>query len=176
MIELETARLALRPVAAGDLALALALGADARVMASLGGTQSAEQCQAWLARQLEHWRTHAFGRFHVSANNRFVGFVGLSRHDFERGIVPGVEVAWRLAFDEWGKGYATEAARAAIAHGFQTLGLTEIIAVTNRDNARSRRVMERLGMHFVPEQTFEHPLLPAGDPLRSHVVYRLSAR
>jgi RimJ/RimL family protein N-acetyltransferase len=96
----------------------------------------------------------------------------LSRYDLDRGIVPGVELAWRLAFDQWGNGYATEAARAVIEHGFSHTQLDEIIAVTNIDNERSRRVMVRLGMLYSPQDTFEHPLLPVGD-LRTHVVYRL---
>jgi len=172
---LRTARLVLSPISPRDLGLALAIGRDSRVMASLGGVHTEAECERWLERQLEHWREHGYGRFRVDAESRGVGFVGLSRRDFDRGIVPGVELAWRLAFDAWGHGYATEAARACVEHGFSELGLHEVIAVTSVGNARSRAVMARLGMQHAPEQTFEHPELPEGDPLRTHVVYRLSA-
>jgi RimJ/RimL family protein N-acetyltransferase len=175
MIELQTPRLTLRPLRRGDLNAVVTLGADARVMNSLGGTWSHAECRAWLERQLAHLEQHGYGRCLVTRNADFVGFVGLSRFDFDRGIVPGVEVAWRLAFAEWGKGYATEAARAVLDHGFAQLGLREIIGVTQIDNARSRRVMDRLGMRHAPDETFAHPSLPIGDPLRTHVVYRLSA-
>lgn len=173
MIELATERLCLRPIRAADLADVCALSADARVMESLGGALNPAQSEAWLERQLAHWREHGFGRFHVARDARFVGFVGLTRTDFDRGLVPGVEIAWRLAFAEWGQGYATEAARAAIEHGFSALDLAEVIGVTSVGNTRSRRVMTRLGMLHSPAETFEHPALAAGDPLRTHVVYRL---
>ena len=172
-IVLRTARLVLTSISASDFAAARAIASDARVMACLGGAQSDAECRAWLERQLAHWRAHGFGRFRVDAGDRCVGFAGLRDCDHPPG--PGVELAWRLAFDEWGKGYATEAARVCIEHGFSELGLREVVAVTTIGNARSRAVMTRLGMQHVPEQTYDHPELSEGDPLRTHVVYRLRA-
>jgi ribosomal-protein-alanine N-acetyltransferase len=169
---LHTARLRLRPLVPGDTEAAVAVGADERVMAAFGGAQGREQSEAWLARQLAHWRDHGFGRFVVEADRAFVGFVGLSRHDFDAGIVPDVEIAWRLAFARWGRGYATEAARAVLRDGFERLGFERIVAVTASTNVRSRRVMERLGMTPAPAEAFDHPLVPAGSPLVRHVVYR----
>jgi RimJ/RimL family protein N-acetyltransferase len=83
-----------------------------------------------------------------------------------------VEIAWRLARPYWGRGYASEAARAALNHGFGELGLEQIIAVTVPANQRSRRVMERLGMARDPAEDFDHPNVPEG-PLRRHVLYRM---
>jgi len=173
-IELVTERLHLRPVRAEDAGVAAAIGADERVMEWFGGAFSREESAEWLTRVVAHWHDHGFGRFAVVASGTVVGFVGLSRTDFDAGIVPGVEVAWRLAFDQWGRGYATEAARAVLRDGFERLGLAVIVACTAQSNARSRRVMDRLGMTHSPAETFEHPLVPARDPLRVHVVYRLS--
>lgn len=82
------------------------------------------------------------------------------------------EIAWRLARAYWGRGYATEAAPAALDYGFGELGLTEIVAVTVPANLRSRRVMERLGMTGDPADDYDHPALPEG-PLKRHVLYRL---
>lgn len=82
-------------------------------------------------------------------------------------------MGWRLGRPAWGHGYATEAARAAAAFGFEQLGLDEIVSFTVPDNARSRAVMERLGMTHDPAEDFEHPGLPEGHPLRRHVLYRL---
>jgi ribosomal-protein-alanine N-acetyltransferase len=83
-----------------------------------------------------------------------------------------VEVGWRLTREHWGRGYATEAAAAAMAFGFETAGLEEIVALTVPANIRSRRVMERLGMERDADDDFEHPRLPEGHPLRPHVLYR----
>ena len=90
-------------------------------------------------------------------------------------FTPCVEIGWRLAFEPWNNGYATEAARAAVAIGFDTLRLDEIVSFTVPANHRSRRVMERLGMSHSAEDDFEHPVLPVGHPLRQHVLYRLRA-
>ena len=61
-----------------------------------------------------------------------------------------------------------------LAVGFEELALDEIVAFTARDNVRSRRVMQKLGMTRDASDDFDHPRLSAGDPLRSHVLYRLS--
>jgi RimJ/RimL family protein N-acetyltransferase len=103
----------------------------------------------------------------------FVGFVGLNEPSFEAHFTPAVEVGWRLARAHWGHGYATEAARAASAFGLEALALPEIVSFTAVANEPSRRVMERIGMTHDPADDFDHPGLPAGDPLRRHVLYRL---
>ena len=170
---IRTARLVLTPLLPSDFAAAYAVASDARVMAHLGGAQSEGECAAWLDRQLAHWRAHGYGRYRVEADERVIGFVGL-RH-FDAPPSSGVELAWRIAFEEWGKGYATEAARACIEQGFAVLGLEELIARTSSGNLRSRAVMLRLGMRHVPERTYEELEFPEGDPLRTHVVYCLRA-
>ena len=83
-------------------------------------------------------------------------------------------MGWRLARPAWGHGYATEAARAALEYGFGPAGLAEIVSFTTRTNARSRAVMDRLGMTYDPTDDFDHPMLAADNPLRPHVLYRLS--
>ena len=89
-------------------------------------------------------------------------------------FTPCVEVAWRLAHEHWGLGYATEAARAALDFGFQRLRLDEIVSFTVPANQRSRAVMERIGMNRTPDDDFDHPALPEGHPLRRHVLYRVN--
>jgi RimJ/RimL family protein N-acetyltransferase len=169
-----TERLCLRPVREGDLADVVKLGADDRVMAVFGGAASPEKSREWLERLIVHWQEHGFGRFFVEHAGTFVGVVGLSRTDFDAGIVPGIEIAWRLAYEHWGQGYATEAARAVVNDGLCRLGFQEIVGVTTPDNLRSRRVMERLGMIHSRSETFDHPLVPEGDPRRTHIVFRVS--
>jgi RimJ/RimL family protein N-acetyltransferase len=102
----------------------------------------------------------------------FIGFVGLSRPTFDP-FTDSVEIGWRLAKNTWKKGYATEAAQAALAHGFTVLGLSEIVAFTVPANTPSRRVMEKLGMQRDEAGDFLHPRIVEGHPLRPHVLYRL---
>ena len=173
MDDLRTERLVLRRVSAEDLGEIATLSADARVMHSLAGTLSDEQSRAWLERQLRHWDEHGYGRFVVRREGAFVGLVGLSRTDYDAGVVPGIEIAWRLAFEHWGRGYATEAARAVLHDGATRLGIRDVIAVTTPANARSLAVMRHLGMIESPSEAFDHPRLPLGHPLRKHVVHRL---
>jgi RimJ/RimL family protein N-acetyltransferase len=103
----------------------------------------------------------------------FIGYVGLALQDFEAPFTPAVEVGWRLAKEHWGRGLASEGARAAIADGFDRVGLEEIVSFTSPANLRSVRVMQRLGMTHDPADDFDHPRLPAGHRLRPHVLYRL---
>jgi len=102
----------------------------------------------------------------------FIGFVGLGRPGFEP-LTDCVEVGWRLSVASWGQGYATEAARAAVAFGFTSLGLREIVAFTVPANRASRRVMEKLGMVHDVAGDFLHPRVAAGHPLRPHLLHRL---
>lgn len=103
-----------------------------------------------------------------------MGAAGLLRIGYKAHFAPAVEVGWRLARRFWGKGYAPEAARAAITFGFDRLGLQEIVANTVPHNSNSHRVMEKLGMAYDPADDFDHPLVPADSPLRRQVLYRLS--
>ena len=85
----------------------------------------------------------------------------------------GVEIGWRLRRSAWGQGLASEAARASLAWGWQSLDCDEIIAFTVPENLKSRAVMERIGMTYVEGGDFDHPSLPEGDPLRRQVLYRM---
>lgn len=102
----------------------------------------------------------------------FAGFVGLHLATFPAHFTPAVEVGWRLAKPHWGRGYATEGGRAALAFAFEELELEEVVSFTVPANIRSRAVMERLGMNRNPADDFDHPRMPEGHPLRSHVLYR----
>jgi RimJ/RimL family protein N-acetyltransferase len=84
-----------------------------------------------------------------------------------------VEIGWRLARSAWGNGYATEAALAVLAYGFDTLELPEILAVTTATNLRSQAVMRRIGMTRDPADDFDDPSVPEG-PLRPNVLFRIA--
>jgi RimJ/RimL family protein N-acetyltransferase len=173
---IQTDRLILRAWRDDDLAPFAALNADARVVEFLPGALTREQSDATAARIRDHFARRGFGLWAVEVPGvaPFVGVVGLSVPSFEAHFTPCVEVGWRLAFDHWGRGYATEAARAALDYGFGPLGLDAIVSFTVPDNRRSRAVMERIGMRRSPVDDFEHPSLPPGHRLRRHVLYRLS--
>src|SRR5262245_34594734 len=173
---LVTSRLRLRQWREHDLAPFGALNADRRVMQFLPKLLDRAESDALASRIRDHFARHGFGLWVVelAGVTDFIGFVGLSVPGFTAPLTPCVEVGWRLAYEHWGHGYATEAARAALAFGFHDLALDEIVSFTVQSNWRSRRVMERLTMTRSASDDFEHPLLPAGHPLRSHVLYRLS--
>jgi RimJ/RimL family protein N-acetyltransferase len=105
----------------------------------------------------------------------FVGYIGLVTMTFAVPSVaqPAVEIGWRLAHKYWGKGLATEGARGAVRYAFETLQLQEIVSITVPANVRSRRVMEKIGMKYLPELDFDHSSVPLGHPLRPHVLYAL---
>ena len=87
---------------------------------------------------------------------------------------PLIEIGWRLAYDCWGHGYATEAAKAAARFGFETLGLREIISFAPEGNVRSLKVMSKIGMVRDPDGDFYHPCAPPDHPFRPlFLLYRL---
>ena len=170
-----TPRLLLRRFWPADRDPFAAMNADPRVMEHFPALLSVEETDGRIARIEAHFDTHGFGAWalEIPGVTPFAGFVGLTIPPFEAAFTPCVEVGWRLAADFWGKGYATEGAKAVLAFGFESLGLDEIVSFTVPANTRSRRVMEKLGMTHDPRDDFDHPLLPEGHALRRHVLYRI---
>ncbi|ACA18873.1 GCN5-related N-acetyltransferase [Methylobacterium sp. 4-46] len=154
-----------------------ALNADPEVMRFFPAPKSRRESEAEARALDRRFEQDGFGPWALEARGTFVGFVGCWRpvRPLPFAAVPGslVEIGWRLARDAWGQGLATAAARLALADAFGRCGLTEIVAYTALLNRPSQRVMERLGMERVED--FAHPALADGDPLRPHVLYRLSA-
>jgi RimJ/RimL family protein N-acetyltransferase len=172
---LMTDRLILRHWRDSDREPFARLNADPRVMEFMPHVLSREESDSLADRIKAHFRQHGFGLCAVElrSNSRFVGFIGLNVPSFEAPFTPCVEIGWRLAADCWGQGLATEGAREIVRYGFETLGLQQIVAFTVPANLRSCCVMEKLGMTHDPADDFDHPRLPAGHPLRGHVLYRL---
>jgi RimJ/RimL family protein N-acetyltransferase len=173
--EVRTERLWLRRWRPEDREPFARLNADPMVVEYLPGALTRAESDALVARIEAGWYEHGYGLWAVEVPDvaPFVGFVGLSSATFEARFTPAVEVGWRLAPGAWGAGYATEAGRAALANGFDDVGLNEIVSFTAQGNVRSRRVMERLGMRHDPSDDFDHPRVAAGSHLRRHVLYRL---
>ena len=172
---LRTQRLILRPWRDEDLAPFAALNADPAVMEHFPSVLTRAESDAAAGRIREELAERGFGLWAVEVPDvsPFIGFTGLAVPRFTAHFTPAVEIGWRIAREHWGRGYAPEAARAALAHGFGALGLDEIVSFTAAGNARSRRVMEKLGKTHDAADDFEHPGLAPGHALRRHVLYRI---
>lgn len=123
----------------------------------------------------KHFQRHGFGLYaaELRADHSLIGYIGLAVPSFQARFAPCVEIGWRLSAAHWGQGLATEGAREVIRHAFEDLHLSGLVSFTVPANARSRRVMEKLGMTHNPAEDFDHPNLSAGHPLLHHVLYRL---
>jgi RimJ/RimL family protein N-acetyltransferase len=152
------------------------MNSDPRVSEYLVGPITRADSDDMVDRIDSCWRERGYGLWAVELieSGTFVGYVGLWPATFEAHFTPAVEVGWRLAPEHWGQGFATEGAREALRHGYDELGLDEIVSFTAVGNTRSWRVMERLGMRRDHTGDFEHPVVPAGHHARPHVLYRLS--
>ncbi|MCZ0204667.1 GNAT family N-acetyltransferase [Streptomyces sp. UMAF16] len=174
MAELHTDRLLLRRWRDSDLEPWAAMNADPEVREHLGDLLSRDQSDASVAQYQADFDRRGYGWWavEVRGTGEFIGFAGLDPVDDGMPFT-GVEIGWRLARSAWGQGYATEAARAVLAYGFDTLGLPEILAVTTSTNHRSQAVMRRIGMIRDPADDFDDPSAPDG-PLRPNVLFRIA--
>lgn len=172
---IEIGRLRLRSWREDDLAPFHAICADPVVMATLGPVMSPDETAALIerVRAREAADGHTFWALERKEDARLIGWCGVIRGS--DGPVAGkAEVGWRLASDCWGRGYASEAARASIDWLFANLADDRAYAITHTGNVRSRAVMARIGMRHHPELDFDHPRLAATDPLRPHVTYSVT--
>jgi RimJ/RimL family protein N-acetyltransferase len=171
---IETPRLRLRHWQARDSEPFAALNADSRVMEFFPRKLSRAESDNIIAILQAHIgeRGYGFWAAELRATMEFIGFIGIQVPKADLPFSPCVEIGWRLAHAHWGRGYATEGATASLQIGFGKLELAEIVAFTAFHNERSLNVMRKLGM-TEDGQTFEHPNVPTGHPLRVHRLYRL---
>ena len=149
---LETERLLLRRWKPSDLEPFAEICRDPEVMRFIGSgeTRTRDQCARGIVAMERHWDEKGFGLFALELrdNGKLIGYTGLSEPDFLPEIMPAVEIGWRLSRRHWGKGYATEAARAAMQFGFHTLELPSIVSIFQERNMASRAIAEKTGMRF----------------------------
>lgn len=171
-VEIRTDRLILRRWQDRDREPFAALNADPVVMEHFPGPMSREASDAFIDRMEAFWNERGYGRYAVEllGEAECIGFVGVQELQF----MPHDEIGWRLARRYWGRGYATEAARAAVADAFGRIGLREIVSITVPANVRSTAVMERIGMTHHPDRDFDHPMFPPGHRLSRHVLYSMT--
>ncbi|MFC7621318.1 GNAT family N-acetyltransferase [Microlunatus sp. GCM10028923] len=173
MNALRTDRLLLRRWRESDLEPWAAINADPEVREHLGPVLSRAESDASVRRFEADFERRGYGWWavEVQATGELIGFAGLDDVEDELPF-GGVEIGWRLARSAWGKGYASEAARAVLTFGFDVLRLSEILALTTATNLRSQAVMQRIGMTRDPARDFDDPSAPEG-PLRPNVTYRI---
>ena len=171
---IETDRLILRQWQDADKAPFAAMNADPTVMEFMPSRLTREQSDRMVVHFSTMLETNGMTFYALEERDTgdFIGAAGLFPVT-KLPFAPAVEIGWRLRPQSWGRGYASEAARGALAQGFGPLALDEIVAYTAALNLRSQRVMERIGMVRDPVGDFDHPALPEGSPLRAHVLYRL---
>ena len=173
--ELETDRLILRQWRKTDYPLFAELNADKEVMKYFPNPLSREESDklAEICASLISVRGWGAWAVELKSTARFIGFVGLHIPKDTLPFPPGVEIAWRLAKQYWGNGYATEAAARVLTFAFDTLNLNEVISFTSVDNYPSRSVMERIGL-INTNQNFQHVDIPLEHKLAEHVLYKIS--
>ena len=173
-IYIKTARLILRQWTAADHEPYIQLNQDADVMEFFPSILSPEETLTQINRLSSHIVAYGYGFFALERkdNNRFIGFTGLSHPRFDSYFTPCVEIGWRLSKASWGRGFATEAAKACLEYGFKILNLEEIYSFTSIHNIRSEQVMKKIGMEKAG--TFDHPSIKDGNVLKTHVLYRIS--
>lgn len=177
MTILRTKRLILRPFEEGDAAPFAALNADPAVMAEFPKTLTRDESDRILTMSETRRVSKGFGFSAVASHDgTFLGMCGLNAPGYETAFTPCVEIGWRFARSVWGQGYASEAARAWLAHGFSVLKLPEIVSFTATTNVRSAAVMRRIGMTRDREGDFLHPNLAPDHRLAPHVLYRIHNR
>jgi RimJ/RimL family protein N-acetyltransferase len=174
-MEIRTDRLVLREWRTTDVEPFAALSRDPEVMRWYHAPEDPGQAAAFVARCQAHFERYGYGPWAVEVVDgpSFIGFVGLASPRFKVYYTPAVNISWRLGREHWGRGYATEAARAALAHGFDDLQLDEVRGWVALGNEPSRKVMERLGATSDPTDDFDHPLFGPEHPTRRHALYRL---
>jgi RimJ/RimL family protein N-acetyltransferase len=175
-VYIETPRLILRDWTDSDTEPYIALNADREVMEFFPSPKNAAETIEQIARLQTGITERDYGFFAVERrdNGGFIGFTGLTQPGFDAWFTPCVEVGWRLSRQNWGYGYASEAAAACLQFGFETLGLSEIYSFTSIHNVRSEKVMQRIGM--TQHGYFDHPSIENGHFLRKHVLYRIENR
>ncbi len=152
---IETERLVLRRWREEDVAALAAVNADPEVMRWIGdgSVRDEAQTRARIEDMEREWECEGFGLFAVEirADGRLAGFTGLSVPHFLPELLPAVEIGWRLGAEFWGRGYATEAAAAALRFGFLDRGLNQIVSISQPQNTASERIMAKLGMSLIRE-------------------------
>ena len=172
---IETERLLLRTWKEEDAEPYYQMNQDPRFLEFLPDTISMEQAKEYIVSTNKRIAKNGFSFFAIEEkeSGNLAGSLGLEKIESPFPFAPAIKIGWRLAFPYWGRGYATEAAKAVLNYGFYTLGFEEIVSYAVAENHASRRIMEKIGMTRDVQGDFERPHLPAGHRLSRSVLYRI---
>lgn len=173
MIYIETERLTLRDWKEEDLKVFQNMNSDPVTMEFFPKTLSFDESRQFYERIQLEFRERGYGLYAVEIKDtkEFIGFTGFHYTVMDTEFSPCVEIGWRLAYDTWGYGYATEAAKACLDYARKNLSFTEIYSFTSVSNRCSENVMKKIGM--VKVGNFQHPTIKNGNPLKEHLLYKL---
>ncbi len=173
---IKTKRLGLRNWRDADLLPMAEMNADTLVMEYFPKMWTTEETATFIKRMQKHYEDYGFCYFAVDVleTNECIGFIGLLNQTYESPFTPCVDIGWRLKQSSWGKGYATEGAKACLKFGFEELKLKEIYSVASKIIKRSINVMQKLGMTKLLE--FDHPKILAHERIKTCEVYHSKAQ
>ena len=168
---IDTERLNLRYWVESDITSLIEMNKDEEVMRYFPSIMSEDESIGFYDRIIKHFSENGYGLFVVEekAIKKFLGYTGFMLAQFESTFTPCVEIGWRFNKESWGKGFATEAAKACLEYGFSKLNFIEVNSFTSVLNKKSEAVMQRIGMNKVGE--FNHPKVSMDSQLRLHVNY-----
>lgn len=171
MIYFETERLIFRDWKEQDLKEFRIMNNDLMVMKYFPKTLTYQETDLFYGRIQDEFSDSGYGLYAVETkyNNEFIGFIGFHRATFNAAFTPCVEIGWRLKYEAWGNGYATEGAKVCLKYGFDTLGFDTVYSFTAKVNLQSQNVMNKIGMKKVME--FKHPNIIEKSSLCDHVLY-----
>ena len=166
-------RLRLRAWQDADLAPLAEMCSDPKVMQFFPEALSYEQSKSLFDRLQKSYREFGFTYFVVELkeSKEFIGFAGIIDQTYEAYFTPCIDIGWRFKKAAWGKGYATEAAKACLDFAFQKKKLTEVYSVCTSLNTASERIMKKIGMKYAGN--FRHPALKNYPELEECILYKI---
>lgn len=171
--QIETDRLIMRDWRQDDLDAFHAINSDPKVRATLGPIMTREEVADLIVRMrgLQEKYGYCFWALVRKSDGQLIGWCGMIRGAPDVPVADKLEIGWRLASETWGNGYITEAARKCIKWASVQFPGENIWAITSANNRRSRAVMERLNMTYLPDMDFDHPSVDPESKLLRHVTY-----
>ncbi|NND63451.1 MAG: GNAT family N-acetyltransferase [Flavobacteriaceae bacterium] len=168
---IKTERLGLRNWLPEDEAPFIEMCADAEVMKHFPTVLSSEETLGLINRLKNHFIEFGYTYFaaEVIETAEFIGFIGIANQTWESEYTPCVDIGWRLKQGAWGKGYATEGAKACLDAAKNKFGVSKVLAFATDTNHASEQVMQKIGMSYVG--TVQHPKIKHDPRFKHCVVY-----
>ncbi len=166
-------RLGLRNWKKEDIIPFIEMCQDFDVMRFFPKTLSQTEAEQFIQRMQSHFNQFGFCYFAIEEidTKEFIGFTGLLHQNYESPFTPCIDIGWRLKKSAWGKGFATEAAKATLDFAKNHINSNEIYSIAPKINSSSISVMKKIGMQY--HSTFQHPALKHHPRLQTCEVYKI---